>query len=330
AVLTAARYDAVHFFGSSDVVLRRSFAPPVLIGQLTAIPIYYGAALIFPILIWGRSLAARGRSAALGAATLVAGAAVALLVLPWGQPARRHPPGLEELAIAALGFAGGAFLWLTLLDPRRSWQEPVDRFLALWLGGWLVFSAFVNWHVNAADALLAAPPALLLLFRHPGLRPAPRFARAAAGTTLGLSLLLAWADTEQADFHREVAAAIDAEIGAQTGRRWQVGTWGFQHYLAPRGFSPVLPLALGGPELAPGDWLAAPRNVAQQDVTPFQHRYRLRRVARWENASWLPLRTTNIDAVAGFYSHRLGYAPFAWSTLPIEAVDLMRVVSVDD
>jgi hypothetical protein len=80
--------------------------------------------------------------------------------------------------------------------------------------------------------------------------------------------------------------------------------------------------------MAAGDWLAAPRNVAQQDVSPFQHRYQLESVARFEHRSALPFRTTNFDAGGGFYSHRVGYAPFAWSTLPVETVELMRVRSV--
>jgi hypothetical protein len=322
----------VHFLGSADVVLWRSFDPAAFVGQWTAIPIWYGAALVFPVAIWAGALLRGGRGTALGAAALVLGAAVAFWVLPWGLPARRFPPGLDVMAIATLGFAGAFFLWALLLDPRR-WRPgdgagAVDAFLALWLVGWLVFSAFVNWHVNAADALLAAPPALLLLFRHPWLRPGRRFARGTAAASGGLALLLAVADAEQADFHREVAAELEAAIGEAPGRRWLVGNWGFQHYAGRRGFEPVLPVELGAPELATGDWLAAPRNVAQQDVGAFRDRFRLERVARFEHVSALPLRTTNPDAGAGFYSHRYGYTPFAFGTRPVEVVDLMRVITI--
>jgi 4-amino-4-deoxy-L-arabinose transferase-like glycosyltransferase len=184
AALTYVQNGAVHFLGSTDVVIRRSLAAPVLIGQLTAIPIWYGAALGFPVALWGRAFA-RGRGgAALAIAAILLGGAVALWILPWGEPLRRNPPGPEAQIIAALGCAGGLFLWTSLLDPRHWWPEPIDRFLALWAGGWLVFSSGVNWHVNAADALLAAPPALLLLFRRAQLRPGPRFARGCAAATL--------------------------------------------------------------------------------------------------------------------------------------------------
>ena len=37
-------------------------------------------------------------------------------------------------------------------------------------------------------------------------------------------------------------------------------------------------------------------------------------------------RTTNADAGAGFYSHHAGYLPFAFSTLPLDRVQLGRVV----
>jgi hypothetical protein len=42
----------------------------------------------------------------------------------------------------------------------------------------------------------------------------------------------------------------------------------------------------------------------------------------------MPLRTTNPDACAGFYSHHYGYVPFAWSRLPFEKLQLGRVLRV--
>jgi hypothetical protein len=218
-------------------------------------------------------------------------------------------------------------LLVQCLSPPRSVGSPEDRFLSLWLAGFLVWSLVLNWHVNAGDALLAAPPLLLILFRRPELRPGRRFVAVCAAGQLALSLLLASADAIQAGFYRSAARRIAAEIGAQPGARWHVGHWGFQHYLAKEGFRPVLPPHYGRSELAVGDWVASARNVSQLDVSRDMGRYGLREVWTWTGQSPIPLRTTNADASAGFYSHHSGYVPFAWSTLPIDEVALGRVVT---
>jgi hypothetical protein len=199
--------------------------------------------------------------------------------------------------------------------------------------------------VNAADALLAAPPLLLILFRHADLRPAPRFVAVCVAVQLALSLLLATADAIQANFYRSAAERIAAEIGDRPGARWHVGHWGFQHYLAKQGFQPIPPpqyernlamrdrLAAVPPrywrsELREGDWIASARNVSQLDVSRDLNLVRLSVVWTWTGTSPLPLRTTNADAGAGFYSHHAGYAPFAWSAHPVDEVGLGRILAV--
>jgi hypothetical protein len=182
--------------------------------------------------------------------------------------------------------------------------------------------------VNAADALLAAPPALLLLYRSPVLRPPPRAASAWAAGMLVFSLLLAGADAIQANVYREAARRIAHEIGGQPGARWFVGHWGLQHYLEREGFRPVVPPTYGRSELARGDWVATARNVSQLDITVNMNPYVIRPVWAWSYESWLPLRTTNADASAGFYSHHSGYVPFGFTSAPVDRVSLGRVVGV--
>jgi hypothetical protein len=250
------------------------------------------------------------------------------LVLPGGEPPRRNPLEVDEAVLAAFGFAGAFALWVACLRPARSLASAQDRYLSLWLAGFLGFSLFLNWHVNAGDALLAAPPLLLILFRHAELRPGPRFVAACAAAQLALSVLLASAEAIQANSYREAAQRIAAEIGDRPGARWLVGHWGFQHYLAKQGFAPVAPPHYGRSELREGDWVASARNVSQLDVSRDMNRYGLREVWTWTERSWLPLRTSNADAGAGFYSHHAGYVPFAWSTLPVDRIALGRVVTV--
>ncbi len=327
-VWTAHLYGTPHFLASTDVVFDRGLEPKEFWNQLASVPVYCGAALVFPIAWWTTRLARGGRGSELAVIGVLLGTAVVTFVLPGGEPPRRNPLEVDEAVLAALGFAGAFALWLACLAPARSLGSAEDRFLSLWLAGFLVWSLFLNWHVNAADALFAAPPLLLILFRHPDLRPGPRFVAACVALQLALSLLLATADAIQANFYRSAAERIAAEIGSQSGARWHVGHWGFQHYLAKQGFQPVLPPQYGRSELHEGDWVASARNVSQLDVSRDMNRYRLRAVWTWTEASWLPLRTTNADASGGFYSHHAGYVPFAWSRLPMDKVVLGRVVAV--
>jgi len=325
-VATAALYGSPHFLGSTDVVTDRSFEPAEFWNQLVSTPVYYGCALVFPILLWGARLLRAGQGAGLALTGLLLGTLAVWWALPEGEPSRRHPIDAEESVFAVLGFAGAFLLWGRALRPERWRHGGVEAFLAVWLAGLLVFSALLNWHVNAADALLAAPPVLLLLFRDPALRPRTRLVAFCVVLTLPLSLLLATADALQSNFYREAARRIDAEIGSRPGARWSVGQWGLQHYLAGIGFAAVEPPMYGRSELAVNDWVATARNVSQMDVDVNLSRFGMRRAWVWEETTWLPLRTTNPDAGAGFYSHHYGYVPFAWSRAPVEQVQLGRVM----
>ena len=147
-----------------------------------------------------------------------------------------------------------------------------------------------------------------------------------------LSMLLAWADMKQANVYRSAASKIAVEIGSQGGARYFVGHWGLQHYLEREGFQAVVPPQYerwyGASVLEKDDWVSSSRNVSQLDVTRNMSQYRMRRVWGWEQKSWLPLRTTNADAGAGFYSHHVGYVPFGWKDVPVESVGLGRVTGI--
>ncbi|NQZ99742.1 MAG: glycosyltransferase family 39 protein [Myxococcales bacterium] len=324
---TAHVYGEVHFFGATDVVADKSFASGHFLNKLLSTPIYYGAGLLFPVLFWARAFRPKGSGTELAVVGVLIGAAAVGWVLPDGQPPRRIPLEADESLIAALGFAGAFALWCAVLDPRRALASAEDRFLALWLAGLFVFSAFLNWHVNAADALLAAPPVLIMAFRHPGLRLSQRAAWLTVAAMLPFSLLLASADVQQSNHYRAAARGIAQEIGDRAGARWFVGHWGLQHYLEREGFEPVKPPMYGKLELHPGDWVVSARNVSQLDVYSTMNPYTIRSVWTWKLESWLPLRATNGDAGAGFYSHHSGYTPFGFSSAPVEVVTLGRITA---
>jgi hypothetical protein len=329
---TAHRYGAVHFFDSTDVLFGQLSDPDEFWNQIASVPIFYGCALVFPLFVWARALAGRTPGAELAVVGAALGAAAVGWVLPGGEPPRRHPLGIEEAVFAAGGLAAGFALWLPCLDPRRLRGDPERVWLVLWLAGVGFFSLLLNWHVNAADALLAAPPVILLLFRDERRRPPRRVLVAWVAAMLPLAFALAWADSMQAGVYRTAARRIAAEIGERANEGWFVGHWGFQHYLEQIGFRPVVPPTYerqyGPSRLAKGDWVASARNVSQLDVTQHMSRYQIRPVWNWSDESWLPLRTHNADAGAGFYSHHTGYVPFAWSRLPLDQIGLGRVAQV--
>jgi 4-amino-4-deoxy-L-arabinose transferase-like glycosyltransferase len=327
------QYGFVHYAAGATLVGDRSVAPLELANHAASLPIWYGGALVFPLFVFASRLWRADRGLELALLSAAAGAAVAALLLPIGEPLRRVPLQVGEGVFAALCFAAAVLtLGLAFARGREHYRDPLDRFLVLWAGGFVVFSLAINWHVNAADALIVAPPLLLLLLRDARTCPSPRAQWSFAAASLALSLGLAHADALQADVYREAAGDLDAAIGDAPGARWQVGQWGFQHYVEPRGFQPLLPetpLTPGSP-LAAGDWLASARNVSQLDVAASMRRYDLRSVRSFVYESAFPLRTTNPDAGAGFYSHHGGYVPYAWSAAPLDTIGLGRIVAGPD
>jgi hypothetical protein len=326
---TRARYGFVHYAAGVAFVGERSLAPPAeLLNHWLSLPIWIGGALAFPICLWVLRLLRADRGVELAIVGGLAGAAVAAFVLPRGEPLRRVKLDLGDAALAAVCFGAGLLcVGLVLGRGRALLRDPLDRFLALWGAGFLAFSLFVNWHVNAADALLVAPPLLLLLLRDPRTRPSRRVQWACAAASFVLSLALAAADAAQNDVYRRAASQLSEAIGSEPGARWLVGQWGFQHYLGRVGFQPVVPATPGasGSLLVPGDWVATARNVSQLDLRGYMARYRIQPVRSFVARSALPLRTTNPDAGAGFYSHHGGYVPFAFSRAPLDEIQLGRV-----
>jgi 4-amino-4-deoxy-L-arabinose transferase-like glycosyltransferase len=328
---TAALYGSVHFAGSTDVVLDRGrFDPNEFWNHIASTPIYYGCCLIFPMFVWARSLVRGNFASGLAVVGALLGACAVKFVLPVGEPSRRIPLQADEATFAALGLAGAVVVWGASFRPSRIRAGAVEHFLLLWLAGLLFFSWFLNWHVNAADALLAVPPIVLLIFRDVELRPSPRTLAIWLAVMLPLSLALAWADLLQANVYRDAARKVAVEIGDQGGARYFVGHWGLQHYLAKEGFESVVPPQYGRSDLEVDDWVATARNVSQLDVRLNMAEFKIRPIWVWEFDSAFPLRTTNPDAGGGFYSHHSGYTPFAWTDKPLDTVALGRVVRVRD
>ena len=85
-VFTASRYGAVHYLGSTDVVTDKSFEPAEFWNQVASTLVYYGCALVFPVVLWVRALVRGQRGAELAVLGLLLGTACAYFVLPNGEP----------------------------------------------------------------------------------------------------------------------------------------------------------------------------------------------------------------------------------------------------
>jgi 4-amino-4-deoxy-L-arabinose transferase-like glycosyltransferase len=324
---TAHLYGTPHFAGGTSLIGDKDLDPRHLWNQLASVPVYFGGALVFPIWFWGRALVTRSGGTEAAVVGVLLGAAAIQWALPDGQPPRRGALETPEAIFAALSCAGAIVVWWMALRPARLRAGAEDRFLALWLAGFILFSVAVNWHVNAADALLAGAPALLLVYRSPKLAPARAPAMIGAGVSLVFALFLSQAEARQAEAYRESAASIVTEIGDAPGARWFVGHWGLQYYLEREGFEAVSPLHFGESPIAPDDWIVSSRNLTQIDVSATLRRFRVRPVWSWTSSWSWPLRTNNPDAGAGFYSHHVGFVPYAWDDGPIEEVSLGRILS---
>jgi hypothetical protein len=322
---THAQYGFVHYGAGLALVGDRRLAPLELANHVVSLPIWVGGTLVFPLLLSGAVALRSVRTLALVAGGAVTAALLLGAVLPAGEPLRRVPLEQSALAFAVVCFvlALAAFA-LVAARGRALLRDPLDRFLLLWGGGFTLFSLAINWHVNAADALLIHAPLLLLLLRDPRTRPPRQAQWSFAAAAVLLSLGLAHADALQANAYRRAAADLDAQLADSPGTRWQVGQWGFQHYAEQRGFRPLMP----GSPLAKGDWVATARNVSQLDVAGFMRGYDVQPLRSFVYESAWPLRTTNPDAGAGFYSHHGGYLPYAWSGVPLDTIGLGRVASV--
>ena len=223
-----------------------------------------------------------------------------------------------DLAFANHALAGvlvasfGVFAFQSFASPPK---DPLRRTLLLWLAGSLVFALVLNWTLNARTILLLAPPAVLVFAWQSEGR---RVLRGAALVLTGvLGVVVVAADDELAEFGRAEAARIQDE---HVGKRVLfAGHWGFQYYMEAAGYSHV---DLAQPRLGSGDIVVAPvmhqvANGGIDGLTPLWRGTSLRpRV--------LPIAVMDAENGAGLHGSFLGPLPFAFSSGPLERVEMLR------
>jgi hypothetical protein len=272
-------------------------------GALVA-PAFAGGCLL-PVLFLAPLRASR-RALLAGAA--FAGLAVVALVplVPVLAPSLLDPPRwLLAAHMSVFVLTCELALLLAALDLARH-RDAESALLALWLVGPLVFTAFVNWDVNARSLLPMAPPAAILLARRlEGVTPARWLA--ALVPALSLALLVAWADRELAEVNRRAAARIARDYADRIPRSTFQGHWGFQYYMQLHGSRAF---AVDGTTLESGDLMFLPlnnTNIKIVEMRDFVAQLEAFGVERRVFAA-----TMEASRAAGFHSAAMGPLPFVF------------------
>jgi hypothetical protein len=226
-----------------------------------------------------------------------------------------------SLAIAA----GFAILCIGGFELRK-WRDPDSLFLGLWVFGTFIFTAFVNWTINARSILPLIPAAGILLARRldgisvdslPQLQRKIALALVFSGV---VSIWLAKADADWANSAKDAAIFIHQQTENQPGTVWFQGHWGFQYYMQALGARPVDFLRTG---MNRGDVLVVPENNADA--------YRLPTAQFVGSTNLLqiklpqPISTMRWRSGAAFYSSFYGPLPFAFGASETERYYLFRL-----
>jgi hypothetical protein len=230
--------------------------------------------------------------------------------------------GLQlALAIAA----GLAVLWIAGSELWK-WRDSDSLFLGLWVLGTFIFTAFVNWTINARSILPLIPAAAILMARRldklnfdstPQLQRKVALALVLSGV---VSFWLAKADADWANSARQAATFIHQETHNQPGTVWFQGHWGFQYYMQLLGAHPVDFLKT---EMKRDDVLVVPENNADAYQKPTAQFVSSTNLLQIKLAQ--PLSTMRWRNGAGFYSSFYGPLPFAFGQVEAERYYLFRL-----
>ena len=297
--------------------------------QLASVPIYYGAALVFPVLRAAGSFAARRTRRRAGAA----------------RPAARHGGG-------RLRAAGGRAVAARAARGRRRRARRL-RLRGRLLAVVALPRARPPGRLGAGslpDALARGPAGLLelpQLARERGGRAAGRAARAAAAVPRHRSASLAarrrrsgsrsrcrspgcsrWRTRSRRTSIARRRAASRARSARSRARAGSSATGAFSTISSARASSRWCRRCT---DARTSPWATGWRRRATSRSSTSRTTCSASRSSRPGPGTSRPgcrCASTNADAGAGFYSHHAGYLPFAFSTLPLDRVQLGRVVRV--
>ena len=228
------------------------------------------------------------------------------------------------LALGGLFIATGVFVFTCAVLFARRRRDADALLLVLWVVGTFVFSAFVNWTVNARTLLPMAPAAGIMIAALIAAR-LPNLARwkliVPAVLAAIWSLWVAAGDYGFAQAAKTAAHTIGEEFPAESEsnrRLYFEGHWGFQHYMEAAGYEA---LDFAAPQIQAGDLLAIPKN--NTNLIYFNEAEPVREIA--VPMPW-GVATVNVRLGAGFYSHYYGPMPYVPAHVPPETYTVFEII----
>lgn len=249
--------------------------------------------------LWGRRILAG--MAALALVTFLL--PYELLAMETGKPL----PYSLRYSLHVVGFVFVALNLVALVaSDLLTRRDRAAILLALWIGGVFFFVVALNWTVSMRNLLPMVPAVGILVARRLEDRklgiPRMRAARIAIVAGGALSFAVAQGDAALAATGRDAARAFAEEFEAFRGSVRFEGHWGFQYYMAAKGFEP---LEMAGIVARRGDRLIKPDHNTSMYAPPKEH-YRLDKVVGFRPWSF----ASTMSSGAGFYSSLWGSAPF--------------------
>jgi hypothetical protein len=216
--------------------------------------------------------------------------------------------------------AGTSLIFLAAADWLKH-KTPPSMLLLLWVAGTFLFACAVNWTVSGRNILPMLPAVCILLVRRLENRKAlSGRVWAPVGLSLGIALLVAWADYRQAAVARATAETIVAKVETNPANIWFDGHWGFQYYMQEQGARPLnrdhLRLFAHDIVVVPEEKTTYTISLSPQHVVPW-FKY------IGDNLPWLT--TMSLASGAGYYSDGWGPMPFVFCHTPPEAYLVNRI-----
>jgi 4-amino-4-deoxy-L-arabinose transferase-like glycosyltransferase len=222
--------------------------------------------------------------------------------------------------------SGASVLALAAVDLWKR-RDADSVLLALWVLGTFLFTAFLNWTVNARSVLPLIPAAGILLARRLDalgiafLKPLRWKVAAALAVSGMVSFCVAQADADWANSARQMASVIRERTQNEAGAVWFQGHWGFQYYMQPLG---AAPFDLDLTAFRPGDLLVTP--TGDLAALPPPRRF-VASEEQLDNRLRLPVVTMRSGLEAGFYASVYGSLPFVFGTVPTDQYKLFRIAA---
>jgi 4-amino-4-deoxy-L-arabinose transferase-like glycosyltransferase len=203
-------------------------------------------------------------------------------------------------------------------DANDAWRD--ELFLLLWVGGIIVFAAFINWSINARTLMPMAPALCILVARMiDGLtKRAMRIAQLSLTAAAVLAITVTAADYRVAAACRDAADQVMTYFPPRPDQTiWFAGHSGWQYYMQQHGARPLVQYST---DVRPGDIVVYP--VHHFGASPGGHGFQYIRTFTIPHPGYVA--TMQTDLGAEFYCSFGQGLPFIIGPVQQEAFIALR------